>query len=261
MADEIVVRGSELAAIAAFLERGAGELACPRARGRRRHREVDRLGGRRRRRPGAGLARPATRPARSESGLTLGGLTDLLGGLDDETLARLPGPQRRALGIALLRVEPAGDAAPDQRTLSVAVAGLLRRSPASGPVLLAIDDAQWIDESSAAILAYALRRLADPRRAPRGGRSGPRRRRGRDPGRDAAGSDGAHPLGPMHLAELHRLFLARLGRSFPRLVLRPDRGGVGRQPAVRARARPRPRPGGNPDDPHGRCRCRTASAR
>ena len=55
---------------------------------------------------------------------------------------------------------PAG-ATPDQRTLSVAVAGLLRSLADGGPVLVALDDAQWLDGSSAGIVAYAMRRLAD----------------------------------------------------------------------------------------------------
>src|SRR5262245_30326839 len=49
-----------------------------------------------------------SRPARSEQGLTLGGLVDLLGGAPDDVLARLPAPQRDALAVALLRATPEG---------------------------------------------------------------------------------------------------------------------------------------------------------
>ena len=105
--------------------------------------------------------------------------------------------------------------------MSVAVAGLLRLLAADRPVLIAIDDAQWLDESTAAILAYALRRLVDQ---PVGLLATVRT------GTETPASDGllaAVPpdrlerveLGPMHLAALHRLFQVRLGRSFPRLVL------------------------------------------
>ena len=105
--------------------------------------------------------------------------------------------------------------------MSVAVAGLLRLLAADRPVLIAIDDAQWLDESTAAILAYALRRLVDQ---PVGLLATVRT------GAETPASDGllaALPadrlerveLGPMHLAALHRLFQVRLGRSFPRLVL------------------------------------------
>ena len=196
-----------------------------------------------------------TRPSRSESGLTLGGLTDLLGGLDDVDFEALPSPQRRALGVALLRLEPvrgSPNASPDQRTLSVAVAGVLRQlAQVNGPLLVAIDDAQWVDESSAAIIAYALRRLWDQ---PVGVLAAVRS------GAETPASDGvlgALPadrsqrlhLGPMHLAELHRLFLARLGRSFPRLALVRIEEASGGNPLYalelgRAMIR-----AGNPDDP------------
>ena len=101
------------------------------------------------------------------------------------------------------------------------MAGLLRRLAAERPILVAIDDAQWLDDSTASILAYALRRLGDQ---PIGLLATVRT------GAETPASDGllaALPadrlervaLGPMHLAALHRLFQVRLGQSFPRLVL------------------------------------------
>jgi DNA-binding CsgD family transcriptional regulator len=163
----------------------------------------------------------ASRPARSEQALTLGALSDVFGGLPDDASAVLPEPQRHALEVALLRAEPSGRP-PDQRALSVAAAGLLRSLAFEGrPVLLAIDDAQWLDESSAVVLAYAIRRLAD---RPLGLVVSVRT------GLASAASDailGAAPpdrleriaVGPLPLGSLHRLFEARLGRSFPRLAL------------------------------------------
>ena len=65
--------------------------------------------------------------------------------------------------MALLRDEDP-TAPNDQRTLSVAATGLVRHLAGSGAgVLVAIDDAQWLDASSSAILTYALRRLVDQR--------------------------------------------------------------------------------------------------
>ncbi len=221
MAAEVVGRGVELAAVEPFLARAGDGLAALVFEGEAGigkstiwEAAVETASAR-------GWRVLSARPARSEQALTLGGLTDLLDGIDDDALADLPAPQRRALEIALLRVEPTGTA-PEQRTLSVAVAGLLRLlARVDRPVLVAIDDAQWLDDSTAAILAYALRRPADrPIALLAAVRTG-----AETPASD--GLLGALPaeriewirVGPMHLASLHRLFQVRLGRSFPRLVL------------------------------------------
>ena len=90
MADEIVVRGSELAAVAAFLDRGAGGLAALVVEGEAGigkstvwEAGVEAAASR-------GWLVRTSRPARSEQGLTLGGLTDLFGDVGDETLGRTP---------------------------------------------------------------------------------------------------------------------------------------------------------------------------
>ena len=221
MAHEIVGRGPELAALEPFLGRAGDGLAALVFEGE------------------AGIGKSTvwqaaadvaadrnwlvltSRPARSEQGLTLGGLVDLLGGVGDDVLARLPAPQRDALAIALLRAAP-DRASPDQRTLSVAVAGLLRQLvEPDRPVVVAIDDVQFLDEGSAAILAYAIRRLADrPVALLLAVRTGAESKSSEE----IVGAVPADRLervliGPLHLASLHRLFELRLGRSFPRLVL------------------------------------------
>lgn len=48
------------------------------------------------------------RPAASDAGLPHVGLADLLRSVPDDAFARLPAPQRRALGVALLREEAGG---------------------------------------------------------------------------------------------------------------------------------------------------------
>ena len=98
------------------------------------------------------------RPAQSEAQLALSALTDLLEPLPSESFGSLPPPQRRALEIALLRAAPDGEA-PDPRTLATAVRSVLAALAARGPVLVAIDDIQWLDASSAMVLEFALRRL------------------------------------------------------------------------------------------------------
>ncbi|MBI3747556.1 MAG: AAA family ATPase [Chloroflexi bacterium] len=158
-------------------------------------------------------------PAESERSLILGGLTDLLADVGAKELDSLPDVQRHALEIAVLRAEPTG-LLPDQRTVSVAAASILRQLSADRPLIVAIDDVQWLDDVTASILAYAVRRLADRPvgllLAARGALDG-------EAGRLV---DGVPPdrreriqLGPLPLAALHQLFLARFGRSFPRLAL------------------------------------------
>lgn len=97
------------------------------------------------------------RPAHSDAALAYVGLADLLSSVPDELLGGLPEPQRRPLAIALLR-EPAG-AELDFRVVSTGLTGLLTLLASRGPLLLAIDDAQWLDQASGKALAFALRRI------------------------------------------------------------------------------------------------------
>jgi DNA-binding CsgD family transcriptional regulator len=99
-----------------------------------------------------------SRPAEAERGLSGVGLADLLEDVVDEVLPALPAPRRRALEVALLREDAAGDRV-DPRALGTAVRSCLQELSAHGLVLVAIDDVQWFDSSSAQALAFALRRL------------------------------------------------------------------------------------------------------
>jgi hypothetical protein len=74
-----------------------------------------------------------------------------------EALGTLPAPQRRALEVALLLAEP-GDGELDPRAVGTGLTALLDRMAVGGPLVLALDDAQWIDPASARVLAFALRR-------------------------------------------------------------------------------------------------------
>ena len=163
----------------------------------------------------------SSRPTRAESALPLGAFGDLLTDVSPDIAALLPDPQRHALEVALLRVDPTRTPS-DQRALSVATANLLRElSDRQGPVLIAIDDVQWLDDSSAAILSFALRRTQDSRI----GVVVSLRGTALEPaplGLDVAMPHGALErltVGPLSLAELHRLFQAHLGQSFSRLGL------------------------------------------
>ena len=233
MADEVVGRDVELAAVERFVARARAGIAALILEGEPGIGKTTIWQAAAAAASASGFRVLRSRPGRAEQGLTLGGLTDLLDGVGPDVTGSLPDPQRHALEVALLRVAPSGSP-PDQRALSVAVAGVLRVLTASTPVLLAIDDAQWLDDSSAAILAYAVRRLADRQlgvllsvRAAPGDQLTTNPPSQDADARAAADLRSAVPIdrtgrvdvGPLPLAALHRLFQLRLGRSFPRLVL------------------------------------------
>ena len=96
--------------------------------------------------------------ARSEAELSFTALRDLLGDVYDDVADELSTPQRHALAVALLREEPDGPP-PDTGVLGVAFLGALRATAASTPTVLAVDDVQWLDAPSGAVISFALRRL------------------------------------------------------------------------------------------------------
>ena len=98
------------------------------------------------------------RPAESEATLSFAALGDLLDGVLGQVLPRLPPPQRRALKVALLLEDPGGSP-PEQRAVAVAFLAVIRHLSELGPVVLAVDDLQWLDDPSARVLEFALRRL------------------------------------------------------------------------------------------------------
>ena len=70
--------------------------------------------------------------------------------------SRLPEPQAAALGGALGLAVPRAE---DRFLVSVAVLSLLGEAAEERPVLCLVDEAQWLDRSSAEALAFAARRL------------------------------------------------------------------------------------------------------
>ena len=87
------------------------------------------------------------RPAESEAKLSYAALTDLIGDAFDEVHTALPAPQERALATALLRSE--ADEPADARTTATALVGVLTALAADTPLLVAVDDVQWLDPASA----------------------------------------------------------------------------------------------------------------
>lgn len=73
-----------------------------------------------------------------------------------DRLDHLPGPQRDALGTAFGLV---AGAAADRFLVGLAVLSLLSDAAEEQPLVCLIDDAQWLDQVSAQVLAFVARRL------------------------------------------------------------------------------------------------------
>lgn len=100
-------------------------------------------------------------PAEVEAELPYLVLIDLFADLLATSCGRgLPGHLRDALDVALLRTGGA-ETRPDELAVRIAVLELLRRLAADGPALIVLDDAQWADQASADVIAFAVRRLGD----------------------------------------------------------------------------------------------------
>jgi DNA-binding CsgD family transcriptional regulator len=96
--------------------------------------------------------------AEAEAELPYLALVDLFDGVLDEHAVALPAHLRAALDGALLR-SALPDTAHDQLAVRLAVLELVRVVAAERPVLLVLDDVQWIDEPSAGVLRFVARRL------------------------------------------------------------------------------------------------------
>jgi predicted ATPase len=105
-----------------------------------------------------GLRVLSARASGAEGQFSFAALGDLFEEVEGDELAGLPAPQRRALEVALLRVD-AGGAIPEPRAIAVGFLNALRSLAASRMVLVAVDDVQWLDPSSTEALAFAARRL------------------------------------------------------------------------------------------------------
>ncbi len=151
----------------------------------------------------------------SEATLSFAAVGDLLAPVVDDVLPTLAAPQQRALEVALL-LRPARAGSPQRRAVGVAFLGTLRVLAAASPVLVAVDDVQWLDGASASAIEFA---------APRSVRSAPHRPSPHRPGRSAPRSDG------VNVANGKIPFCRYLGHERED----PDRPG-GRRPARRLAA-------------------------
>ena len=159
-------------------------------------------------------------PVEAETRLSYAALGDLLESILEGALPTVPEPQRQALEVALLRI-PRSGARADQRAVSLAVLGCLRSVASTSPVVVAVDDIQWMDIPSVRVLQFVVRRLKDEQvglmTAARGARADD------DPlgvvsafAEDRA--DVIH-IGPLPQDALERVLRAKVGEGFSRTTL------------------------------------------
>jgi len=166
----------------------------------------------------AGFLVLSSRAAAAEASLTLTTLADLLDASGGADAVDMPAAQRRAIDAALLR--GADDVTTVQpRLLGAAVRTILARLLDRGPVILAVDDAQWADAASATVIGYAVRRLAG---RPLG--LAFTQRTGEPPAFDLGAVVGSDrivdlELGPITIAALHHIIKERRGTSLSRSTL------------------------------------------
>lgn len=139
--DELVsaVRTGESRALVLHGEAGVGKTAL-----------IEHLAGRV---PGCRVARAAG--IESEMELPFAALHQLCAPMLDR-LEQIPAPQRDALQTAFGMTT---GSAPDQFLIGLAVLGLLSAVSEQQPLLCLIDDYQWLDRTSAQVLAFVVRRL------------------------------------------------------------------------------------------------------
>ncbi len=171
-------------------------------------------------------------PSHSDLRLAFAGLTDLLEPRIGAVLDRLPPPQRRALGVALL-LQDAPAQPPEPRVIAAAFRTTLLLLADAAPVLVVIDDTQWLDPPTEAAVSFAFRRLASEpvgllcaRRDARAARNLPFEL---DRGRMRAD---VLPLGGLSPGALHKMLRTRLDVSFSLAALRRIAAESGGNPFI-----------------------------
>ncbi len=232
MSGQVVGREAELAALDSFLSglksapaavvisgpAGAGKTTLLRA-------ALDQAAS-------SGITVLRTMPSPGDMRLAFAGLADLLGSRLDEVLPELPAPQRRALRVALL-LDDVAPTPPEPNVIAVAFRSALSVLASSEPVLVVVDDVQWLDTPTAAAVRFALRRLP-------GQRVGLlcAQRTERLDGQLPLDLDRAEmpaailPLGGLSLGALHRMLRTRLDQSFSHPTLRRIHADSGGNPLV-----------------------------
>ena len=159
----------------------------------------------------------SARASQVESVLAYAVVADLISDVDCAALGGLPEVQRIAVDRVLLRAGGGGPPS-DHRVVATTFLSILERLPAKSPVLVAIDDVQWVDESSKSVVAFVARRLDRPIGVLVTEGSGPDKSETTASWLQLARQNGIERirLGPLSLGGLHTLISNRLGHSLPR---------------------------------------------
>ncbi len=159
----------------------------------------------------------SARPAEAESVLAYASLADLLSGVDLSVLEMLPTPQRLAIDRVMLRAE-AEELTTDQRAVGAGFLSIVELLAERSPVLVAIDDLQWLDPSSRNVVAFAARRISARVGVLGTVRTDPDDRAGAASWLQLPQPDGVArmQLRPLSLGGLNAVITQRLGQSLSR---------------------------------------------
>ncbi|OBI76550.1 LuxR family transcriptional regulator [Mycobacterium sp. E740] len=164
----------------------------------------------------AGFRVMSARASEAETKLAYGSVADLLSSVDAAAFSGLPSVQRVALGRVLMH-DDGGGPETDQRVVAAAVLSLIEILAREAPVLVGVDDVQWLDSCSREVLAFVVRRLRGAVAVIVSERT--------ESSRDAAVPWLHLPrpdalvrlrVGALNLGGLHELIISRLGCSLPR---------------------------------------------
>jgi DNA-binding CsgD family transcriptional regulator len=155
------------------------------------------------------------RPAPTERAMSFSGLADLLAPVGQQSLDALAPLQRLALDVALLRAEAGPQPLPGG-AVPAALLSLVRQLAEARPLVVAVDDAQWLDDATAESLPYALRRAEG---LAVGVLVSVRTEAGRPPTFDTcvpAERRCEVAIGPLSVGALHAVLKGQLRHSLPR---------------------------------------------
>jgi hypothetical protein len=162
----------------------------------------------------------STQAVQANSALAHAVVADLISDVGRAAVRGLPEIQRVAMDRVLLRAGGRGPPS-DLRVFGTALLSIVERLAADSPVLIAIDDVQWVDAASKRVIAFVARRLGRRVGVLVSEGSGPDNSETTASWLQLAGQNGIERmrLAPLSLGGIHMLISDRLGHSLPRPTL------------------------------------------